>query len=180
MRSDLDALRDAHLDFLERHLGPVHILPDTTEGPQMSYYGDGINERNAVHQTPRQPDYGFDVLSESFQGMKKGELKVIMAGSSKGPSTYLHAGAGKGWPHDQKAEDTFDLPPQRLSTEEAKENYAAYLGKTAPADPEYYVQFGPKGEALLMHYTPNRTIATFDTFTDAVTAAKALNELKGY
>lgn len=77
------------------------------------------------HKIPKpHPDYGFDVLSEAFQGpdalFQLTDRVVAQDGTvlkdrnglpSKGPSTYLHAVAGKGWPYDHKAEDTFEVPP---------------------------------------------------------------------
>jgi len=88
------------------------------------------------------------------------------------PSTYLHAGAGTGWPHDHKAEDTFDLPPEPTMPH-------------VKTDEEYFPKFNGHGGAELCIRTVTTTaaykrIATFDTYADAETAAKALNEHKGY
>ena len=106
---------------------------------------------------------------ESIDTLKKwrAECKTINS-PPRGPSTYLHAGSGtKGWPHDHKAEDAFDLPP-------------AY---TTEGDIEYFAKFGPKGEALLLKSVTTHAhtrIAAFDTMADARTAAEALNNHKGY
>lgn len=92
-----------------------------------------------------------------------------------GPSTYLHAGCGKGWPHDHKAEDTFELP-RRVPAHEARAEFFS----TAAETPQYSAGFTGSGKVILVLSTPERTIAYFDTFADAQTAAQALNELKGY
>lgn len=85
--------------------------------------------------------------------------------STHGPDTYLHAGSSQGWPADHTAEDTFECPPiDRPDIETA---------------PEYSARFSYTGAAHLIKTTTTR-IATFETFADAQTAAKALNELKGY
>jgi hypothetical protein len=81
----------------------------------------------------------------------------------KGPSTYLHAGAGVGWPHDHKAEDTFELPQK----------------PAAPQDREYTAEFRGDGSAVLVLYT-SKVIANFDTMADARKAAEALNNHEGY
>lgn len=104
------------------------------------------------------PDYGFDVISEAYQKPRTHPIPV-------GPSTYLHAGAAKGWPADQKAEDTFELPP------------VPPRGTVEPR--EYRAEFGTDGSARLV-LDKTTTIATFDTFADAQLAAEALNNHKGY
>jgi hypothetical protein len=134
-------------------------------------------------------------------------------------TTYLHAGAGEGWPADHKAEDTFDLPcdamkhcldtftrtkpsdatlsdiigPYRQPAAAADNTFQSYanacnnyrpgnpnmLKKPEPPEDEYIAEFGPDGSARLVVAT-TRIIANFNNFADAQTAAKALNELKGY
>ena len=99
--------------------------------------------------------------------------------------TYLHAGAGKGWPHDHTSEDTFDLPPLATILHEAHKlsnpvqvaiDHALMVG----GSPEYKAEYTANGGAVLVLYTPAKIIARFDTFADATTAARALNETKGY
>lgn len=128
---------------------------------------------------PRQPDYGFDVISEAFQKdtpvicnptTLRLDIPAFALGCpAKGPSTYLHAGASsQGWPHDQKAEDTFDVP---TSPE----------WRTDTVEAEYRAEFLPTGGVALMRVSTTKiNIANFNNFADAQTAAKALNELKGY
>lgn len=91
--------------------------------------------------------------------------------------TYLHAGAGKGWPHDHKAEDTFDVPTIAIDTQD----FNRLVGGPKPPveERDYQAEFGPDGSARLVLVTAT-IIATFETFADAQTAAKALNEHKGY
>ena len=118
----------------------------------------------------RQPDYGFDIISEAYQ---KDDGLLSWANGVSGPSTYLHAVAGKGWPHDHKAEDAFELPGNTVVDER----------------PQYRAEYMPDGGVNLVLITPlvtytrtetKTTIASFNNYEDAHTAAKALNELKGY
>lgn len=137
------------------------------------------------------PNYGFDVLSEAFQHDPRNRI----IGGMLGPSTYLHAGASKvGWPYDQKAEDTFDLPkttvmppvdtpdPSEVAAEEA---LFKNLVDSSSVTKEYSAELTTKGGAQLVitivsTYRTARPIASFDTFYDAQTAAQALNEHEGY
>lgn len=104
-------------------------------------------------------------------------------GPALGPSTYLHAVAGKGWPYDHKAEDTFDIPhttpPLHLTFPEG------FTVHEEPSAPEYHAEYGSKGEAILVIATQSVTrsvkrIAYFDTYADAQRAAEALNNHEGY
>lgn len=115
--------------------------------------------------------------------------------------TYLHAGAGKGWPHDHKAEDTFEVHPLKhewsedriynitppLNVLEHPELIGMPMITIDTRDnglinnaPEYKAEFGHDGSANLVLYTPRRLIAKFDTMADAQLAAEALNNHKGY
>jgi hypothetical protein len=103
---------------------------------------------------------------------------------SKGPSTYLHAGAGIGWPVDHSTDDTFALPPLPLSAL-LPPNMLSDAKRPEPLNivddrPEYKAEFSADGSANLVLYTPCKIIAKFQTFVDAQTAAQALNNLKGY
>lgn len=92
---------------------------------------------------------------------------------TKGPSTYMHAVAGKGWPYDHKAEDAFEVPPYILRD-------TIKLDDLRNETPEYKAEFGTDGSARLYLYQPRKLIGTFETFADAQITAKALNEAKGY
>jgi hypothetical protein len=119
----------------------------------------------------------------------------------KGPSTYLHAGSGKGWPHDQSTEDTFEVPsspvqpwpcpPHPLDGLTAKQAQAAFLNSPvftpeaieaqviSTVEKEYRAEFDTKGRALLILHR-RQTVASFDTYADAQLAAEALNNHEGY
>lgn len=116
-------------------------------------------------------------------------------------NTYLHAGSGKrGWPYDHSVDDAYECPPFtwaptlqeafKLSNpvtiaREAIDHALMGTGESpiafaAPEDTtEYRALFGEKGEAYLVLVNIKR-IAKFDTFADAQTAAKALNEHHGF
>lgn len=92
---------------------------------------------------------------------------------------------------DLVPEDAFELPPfkpynnpwSRPTPPELLYKCDIPKAKAQPLPPveerEYRAEYGPLGEAFLVldHTT---TIASFDTFKDAETAAKALNEHYGY
>jgi hypothetical protein len=111
---------------------------------------------------------------------------------NRGADTYLHAGHGtKGWPHDHKAEDPFEVPPhlsmsqflnkKDLETAKLDQAYkAAHPVGIINDTPQYSAAYTGSGKAILVLSTPERTIGFFDTFADAQLAAKALNELKGW
>lgn len=135
---------------------------------------NGYDLRWPEPQKPR-PDYGFDVLSEAFQ--------KDTGGKGTGPSTYMHAVPGKGWPFDHKAEDAFELPPLRNGVTVEVPLYETK--DTSEVEQQYSAVYTTKGGVELRletvsTYTTIRTIGTFDTFADAQLAAEALNNLKGY
>lgn len=122
----------------------------------------------------------------------------LRAWHAKGPSTYLHAGSSKGWPADQKSEDTFEVPSEQrtVSPWDASAPWhptthfrdgtpipMVTVDTRAPApvteEREYRAEFGDSGEAFLV-LDHTKRIAKFDTYADAQTAAEALNNLKGY
>ena len=107
--------------------------------------------------------------------------------STHGPSTYRHAGASKiGWPHDHSVDDTYEVPPYTWVAKDKQDiidgnlNGINVVKKQLHAeDTEYVAQFGGDGSAILFLVT-KRSVAKFDTFADAKTAAEALNNHKGY
>ncbi len=109
-------------------------------------------------------------------------------------TTYLHCAPKPGWPADHTTEDAFDLPKKpRVTAHEAR---AAFYNEpespqsAAPLTPaifeaaeEYRAEYTSGGGVVLVLSKTQQqktTIAYFDTYVDAQTAAKALNELKGY
>lgn len=119
----------------------------------------------------------------------------------KGPSTYLNSLQRHELQRlvDQTPEDAFDLPPFGLKVDPLSDPNSykgAYPpGTVAPAAPrvidtsevthEYSAAYTATGGVSLVlttvsNYRTERTIAAFDTFADAQTAAEALNNLKGY
>jgi hypothetical protein len=93
------------------------------------------------------------------------------------PSTYIYAGYGtKGWPHDHSTEDAYEVPP---FTWDGHPTGTVVKSAKSAEDREYTAEFRSDGGAVLV-LRINKTIAHFETFTDAQIAAKALNELKGY
>ncbi len=84
--------------------------------------------------------------------------------------TYLN-GVRYGWPHDHSVDDTYEVPPHTWTPVEAED----------PAHgPQYAAEFTTSGGAILVFYPAAQKIAAFETMADAQTAAKALNEHKGY
>lgn len=136
---------------------------------------------------PRQPDYGFDVISEAYQNAGAGPQKdtpmnsydldtppiaavsgFTQTGQRKGPSTYLHAGSAQGWPANPQNEDTFDLPcdalkPDYLSNPNAltpagEAFLARSLTEGSEVTKEYTAEYDPKGRALLILNTTSKYI----------------------
>jgi hypothetical protein len=104
--------------------------------------------------------------------------KLLNAHRYAPASTYLHAGVRHGWPHDQKCEDTFEVPPMAVNPGSVLN---VQLNQTTTcAAPEYKAEYGADGSARLYLHAPKRLIGTFDTFADAQLAAEALNNHKGY
>lgn len=86
-------------------------------------------------------------------------------------STYLN-GHGAGWPQSHSVDDTYECPP-----------HTWVAPASAPTEREYLARFSPSGGAELVIKTTDTkytVIANFDTHADAVIAAEALNNHKGY